>query len=32
MLAFIDSLQAGTLNEKQRETIQALREAVMAMA
>jgi hypothetical protein len=29
MLALVDALQSGTLNEKQKETVQALREAVL---
>jgi integrase/recombinase XerD len=32
LLALVDSLQAGTLNEAQRETVQALRLAVLALA
>ncbi len=32
LLALVDALQAGTLNEGQRETVQALRAAVLAVA
>jgi hypothetical protein len=29
LLAMVDALQAGTLNENQRETVQALRNAIL---
>ena len=32
LLALVDSLSAGTLNEIQRETVQALRAAILAIA
>jgi uncharacterized membrane protein len=32
LLAMVDALQAGTLNDSQRETVQALRDAILNMA
>jgi hypothetical protein len=32
LLPMVDALQAGTLNDSQRETVQALREAILNMA
>ena len=32
LLAMVDALQAGTLNDSQREMVQALREAILSLA
>jgi hypothetical protein len=31
LVALVDSLRRGTLNEKQRETVQALREGILSL-